>query len=73
MKKIFNQELRFKKENGDNYPEWVEKKLEDIGNTYNGLIGKNAEDFGSGKKYITYKNIFDNTENRHRYFRICRY
>lgn len=62
MKKIFNQELRFKKENGDNYPEWVEKKLEDIGNTYNGLIGKNAEDFGSGKKYITYKNIFDNTK-----------
>ena len=30
MQKIFNQELRFKDENGNNYPEWEEKKLEKI-------------------------------------------
>lgn len=32
-----------------------------IGNTYNGLTGKSAEDFGQGSPYITYKSIFDNS------------
>ena len=30
MQKIFNQELRFKDENGNNYPEWEERKLSEI-------------------------------------------
>lgn len=30
MQKIFSQELRFKDENGNEYPEWEEKKLEKI-------------------------------------------
>ena len=62
MQKIFSQELRFKDNNGNDYPEWEEKKLGEIGDTYNGLTGKSAEDFGRGKKYITYKNIYDNTK-----------
>lgn len=62
MQKIFNQELRFKDENGNEYPEWEEFTLGQIGDTYNGLTGKSADDFGKGKKYITYKNIFDNTK-----------
>ncbi|KAA9275113.1 restriction endonuclease subunit S [Staphylococcus epidermidis] len=31
MQKIFSQELRFKDKNGNQYPEWVTKKLGDIG------------------------------------------
>lgn len=30
MQQIFNQELRFKDEEGNNYPEWEEKKLKDL-------------------------------------------
>ncbi|GGF05964.1 type I restriction endonuclease subunit S [Flavobacterium limi] len=56
--KLFSQKLRFE---GfcDN---WQEKKLGDIGMTYNGLSGKSKDDFGSGKKYIQYKQIFDKLE-----------
>jgi len=42
---------------------WKEVRLGEIGNTYNGLSGKKANDFGKGQgKYITYKNIFDNSK-----------
>ncbi|WP_099974001.1 restriction endonuclease subunit S [Lactobacillus terrae] len=48
------------------YPEfsddWVETKLGDIGDTYNGLTGKTKLDFGHGKgKFITYLNVNKNT------------
>jgi type I restriction enzyme, S subunit len=40
---------------------WVEKKLGEIGYTYNGLTGKSASDFGSGNaSYITFLNILNN-------------
>lgn len=32
MQKIFSQELRFKDENGNDYPEWKKKKLDDVAN-----------------------------------------
>ena len=41
--------------------EWKEIKLGNLGKSYNGLIGKVAEDFQNGNSnFITYKNIFDN-------------
>jgi restriction endonuclease S subunit len=61
MQKIFSRELRFKDENGKDFPEWELKKLGDIGNTFNGLTGKTKEDFGNGLPYIQYKQIFDNS------------
>lgn len=62
MKKLFSQEIRFKDENGNNYSDWEEKKLGEIGISYNGLTGKKKDDFGEGKAYITYKQIFDNSK-----------
>jgi type I restriction enzyme, S subunit len=62
MQKIFSQELRFKDENGKDFADWEEKSLGDFGNTFNGLTGKTKENFGIGKPYIQYKQIFDNSK-----------
>ncbi|KUO48827.1 MAG: hypothetical protein APF76_18280 [Desulfitibacter sp. BRH_c19] len=40
--------------------EWSISKLRELGFTYNGLTGKNGDDFGEGKPYIPYKNVFNN-------------
>lgn len=62
LQKIFSQELRFKDENGNEYPEWEEKTLQQIGFTYAGLSGKTKEDFGFGNgSFVTYINVFRNT------------
>lgn len=41
--------------------DWVEKRLGEIGVTFNGLTGKSAADFGTGKsRYITFLNVLNN-------------
>ncbi|NLI64556.1 MAG: hypothetical protein GX367_07480 [Bacteroidales bacterium] len=45
-----------------NSNQWFKLKLRDLGKTYNGLTGKTRKDFGTGKKFITFKNIFDNSK-----------
>jgi len=42
--------------------EWETYPLGSLGNTYNGLTGKFKEDFGFGKPYIPYLNIFNNSK-----------
>jgi type I restriction enzyme, S subunit len=37
IQKIFSQEIRFKDEDGNDFPNWEEKRLGDIGETINGL------------------------------------
>ena len=40
---------------------WEQRKLGELGQTYNGLTGKNKDDFGHGRaQYITYMNVFSN-------------
>jgi type I restriction enzyme, S subunit len=70
MQQIFSQQLRFipalseavGKEDGTDYPDWGKMKLGEIGITINGLIGKTKENFGKGKPYVQYKQIFDNSK-----------
>ncbi len=62
MQQLFSQALRFKDDDGGDYPDWEESQLGDIGKTYNGLTGKTAVDFGSGMPFVTYKQIFDSTQ-----------
>ena len=58
MQKLLSGEVRFDEFN----EEWKDKKIGNIGTTYNGLTGKTAEDFINGNSnFITYKNIFNNT------------
>ena len=40
MQKLFSQEIRFKDDDGNDYPDWEEKRLGNIGKTFNGLTGK---------------------------------
>lgn len=62
MQKIFSQEIRFKDEKGNDYPHWVEYKMGSIGKTVNGLTGKTKVDFGEGKPYIQYMQIFSGSK-----------
>ncbi|PZX57596.1 type I restriction enzyme S subunit [Algoriphagus ratkowskyi] len=55
-------ETRFKNENGKDFPNWEEKKLGAIGSTFNGLTGKTKVDFGKGKPYVQYMQIFGNSK-----------
>lgn len=40
---------------------WKEYKFGNLGESYGGLTGKTKKDFGSGKPFITYMNIFNNS------------
>ena len=56
--KLFSQETRFR----EFKDEWKLKSLREIGETFNGLSGKTKDNFGIGKPYIQYKQIFDSSK-----------
>ena len=58
MQQLFSGQRRFKDDNGNPYPDWEEKRLGEVGKTFNGLTGKTKEDFGEGAPYIQYMQIF---------------
>jgi type I restriction enzyme, S subunit len=62
MQQLFTQEARFKDENGNDFPNWEEKRLGEIGITFNGLTGKTKVDFGEGMPYVQYMQIFSNSK-----------
>lgn len=62
MQQLFSQEARFKDENGNDFPNWEEKRLGEIGITFNGLTGKTKVDFGEGMPYVQYMQIFSNSK-----------
>lgn len=46
-----------------NYNEWVEVPIHQIGTLLTGLSGKNSSNFGYGKPFITYKQVYSDTVN----------
>lgn len=59
MKKLFSQEIRFRDENGNDFPDWEEKKLNEIIiRTSTGLNPRKNFKLGKGNNfYVTIKNI----------------
>jgi type I restriction enzyme S subunit len=51
LKRVENEE--------DGLKGWKEVRLGDIGETFNGLTGKTKDDFGEGKPFVTYLNVFN--------------
>lgn len=62
MQQLFCQQIRFKDGNGNDFPDWEEKRLGEIGITFNGLTGKTKVDFGEGMPYVQYMQIFSNSK-----------
>ena len=52
MKKIFNQEIRFKDDNGNDFPDWEEKKLGDITYKKSSNISANSIESNEGNYTI---------------------
>lgn len=62
MQKIFSQDIRFRQDDGSDFPDWESKSLNEFSTTFVGLSGKSGSDFGSGKKYIQYTQIFKDSK-----------
>src|SRR5699024_5368275 len=60
MQKIFSQELRFKDEDGNDYPEWEEKKLVNISKIQNGYAFKSSKFKEKGNRIIRISDIQNN-------------
>lgn len=53
--------LRFKADDGSDFPDWEEKKLGNEGLFYGGLSGKAKSDFQTGDdRFVTYMNVYKN-------------
>ena len=62
MQQLLTGKKRLLDNNGVRFSgEWKKSTLGNLGNTFNGLTGKTKDDFGFGKKYIPYINIFKNS------------
>ena len=62
---ILYKKFMFDSVSGANSPEfniWKEYKLGDLGESFGGLTGKSKKDFGIGKPFITYMNVFSNNK-----------
>lgn len=58
MQKLFSQKLRFKDENGNDYPEWEEKKLGEIGFFQTSSVDKLYIEGENEVKLVNYMNVY---------------
>jgi len=59
IQKIFSQELRFKDEFGNNYPNWEEKKLGDIGEFKTSSVDKLIKEGEKMISLVNYMNVYN--------------
>ena len=61
MQKVFSQKIRFKKDDGGEYPGWEKKKINDIAHTFIGLVTTMTENYvEDGVKLIRNSDIKEN-------------
>lgn len=58
MQKIFSQEIRFKDANGEDYPEWEEKRLQDVCDVFKGSQLSKADLSDNGHPCIMYGELY---------------
>lgn len=63
MQKLFSQELRFKREDGSDYEDWEEKRLDEVATFYNGRAYKQDELLDKGKYTVLRVGNFFTNEN----------
>ena len=61
MQKIFSQKIRFKDDNGNDYPDWEEKKLGEIGVFYRGHSYKASDVSNEGLLVLRSNNILNDS------------
>jgi len=61
MQKLFSSELRFRDENGNDYPEWEEKRLGEISKNVMYGLNSSAIKFNGVDKYIRITDIDEET------------
>ena len=59
MQKLFSQEIRFKDDDGNDFPDWEDFTLGHVGSTFSGLSGKSKEDFGEGYPFVQYMQVYE--------------
>jgi type I restriction enzyme S subunit len=66
MQKIFSQELRFKDDNGNDFPEWEEKKLGDLGKFQTSSVDKLSKENEKEVFLVNYMNVYrhENINNK---------
>ena len=58
MKKIFNQDIRFKDDNGSDFPNWEKKRLGDIGEFKTSSVDKKLDDDEQEIFLVNYMNVY---------------
>ena len=58
MQKLFSQELRFKDENGNEFPDWEEKKLGEVGTFQTSSIDKLTKENEKEVFLVNYMNVY---------------
>ena len=61
MQKIFSQKIRFRKDDGGEYPEWDEKRFKDIFDSFEYGMNSAAIEFDGENKYIRITDIDENS------------